>query len=109
MRILSDLTAVEVTAQPLPAPGVVPLQLGRHHGEARWPDDRARFEHERHRIRDVMWLGGIRVHRSFESRGIGTVTRHAVVERGTAGRETLGLRVIDTCDEPHELAGDIAM
>src|SRR5438034_11037131 len=75
----------------------------------RWADDAARFEHECHRVLDVIELGQIRIAGLFEGLRIRSVTAHAIVKARTARQKAFGLRVVRTMDQTHELARDVAV
>src|SRR5436305_1630439 len=98
-----------MAAQTLPTLCVVALQLGRFQGKPRRADDSACFKHESHRVSYVVRLRCICGARLLERRRIGTMSAHAVVKRGSSRAEPVSLRVIDTGNQPHELARDIAV
>ena len=85
------------------------LKLRRFHREPRRLDHRARFEHEGHRIGDVLGLGGVGGAGLLEGFSIRTVPAHAVVQAAPSRHEAFLLGVVDAVDQPHELAGEVAV
>src|ERR1700758_5572678 len=100
---------IEMLLESLPAPEVFALKLRRFQRVTRHADDRARLEHERHRVLDVIRLREISAACLLERLRIGPVPAHAIVQARAAGYESLRLGIVRAVDQPHELAGDIAM
>src|SRR4051794_17638271 len=80
--------------KPRPARVVIVLQGRGFEREAGRADHQTRLEHEGERVLDLLWRKFGRD--SLVERGaVGTMGGHAIVQRGAARGETLGLGVID--------------
>src|SRR5262249_57583685 len=90
----------ETLRESIPARAIVLLQKRRLQSEARRPDDVAALEHEGERVVELLRREG-RVHRPLERLGIGSVTRHAIVEARAARREPLAFRVVGSATWSH--------
>src|SRR5690606_12934877 len=80
----SALLRVEMLVYTLPAFEIVALQLRRFQCLARRYDDCTRFEHECHRIDDVIRLRGIGATGLLECGAVRAMPRHAVVQAATS-------------------------
>src|SRR5664279_1992589 len=100
---------IELPGQTLPAAEILALQLGGFQCEAGGPDHVARLDHERHRVTDTRRLRQIGRARAREGLGVGPVPRHAVVQARATRHEPFRLGVVHAVDQPHELAGHVAV
>src|SRR5471032_3452782 len=105
----SSLLRVEMFGQSLPALVVMRLQLRGFQGEAGWLDQRARFEHERHRVAYFHGYRCIRVRCLLEGPRVRSMSRHAVMQARSSGHEPLGFRVVHAMHEAHEFTRDVPM
>src|SRR5208283_5903978 len=98
---------VEVTLQVVSVPGVGWLKLRRLGGEARDALREAGLEHEGERAFQLV-RREVGVACRLESREIGAVRQHRVVQREPAGMEAAArLGVVQAIDHSHELAHDV--
>ena len=88
----------EMFGQPLPTLKIVMLQFGGLAGVAREPNGVAAFEHECHRILELLRLEfGMAC--PLPGFGIRSMRAHTIVQAGAAGQEALGLGVINALQE----------
>src|ERR1700686_782794 len=93
----STTTPVELFPQSLPAFEVLMVKLRSFQRKLCWLAHKASFEHERQGVAKIHRLQ-FRPARLFKRFGVRTVTRHAIVEAGTARHEAFCLSVIFAVD-----------
>src|SRR5690606_361864 len=107
-RVMSFLVLVEGLGQAGPAVVVVILQLRAFQCLARRAKHLAGFEHEGHGVLDLVRFE-FSAGRLFGRDMIGPISAPATVQRGTTGRETVGLGIVGAGDQAHELVHQVAM
>src|SRR5687768_14706368 len=87
---------------------VILLQLLRAESELGRTEDVARLPHEGERALDLLRLE-VCLDAFLVGRGIGSMRRHAVVDRDAAGCEAFGLGLVNALDQAHQLAHHVAV
>ena len=95
--------------EPAPASRVILLQLWQRQGTRGRDDHRSRLEHKCHGAAEIFRSTRIGTTRFLESRKIGAVTAHAIMQRCTPWQESPLFGVVNSFNEPHELTRAIAM